>query len=84
MRKNILSLLINKNVFFFLIKIRPYAISKNLFFLKNFFEDHVWQNYIFVQNKIVKIGLSMFLSNMPLSQNSFYQNNDKPKTKLSK
>jgi len=59
-------------------------LAKIFFFLKNFFEDHVWQNYIFVQNKIVKIGLSMFLSNTPLSQHSFYQNNDKLKTKLSK
>jgi hypothetical protein len=33
---------------------------------KLFFLGHVWQNHIFVQNKIVKTGLMTCLPNTPL------------------
>jgi hypothetical protein len=41
--------------------------QSKIFFYFKFFKGHVWQNYIFVQNKTVKIGLRTCFLNTPLS-----------------
>ena len=38
----------------------------------------VWQKLIFIQNKIIKIGLKVCLSNNPLGQKSLNKKNNQP------